>query len=224
MLVSNPADKFKNLKEKQLIYLEDNFCFQMSEDIVKQCLEYAQGKAKYNDYLVKYRGANPLKLIDQDSYSKLAEFAAQEFIQLCGLKAETYQVDTKIYTPSQKSWSADLGGKIAVKSTSRDMVSYISRNRPGAQESWTFQFKNKNAPGGVDKEIFSPGQNNEQWVILATVSQEKITPDTNIWIRSFIKLNRARELMQEPIKLANIGRTKCIYDDDLKRYQKELVG
>lgn len=220
MLISSP--KLKN-SELDFLYLEDEFCFILSEDIVEKCLNYAEEKKQYNDYLISNRAANPEKIFNQDAYSKLAEFAAQEFLAFLGVGK--LEVDTKVYPPNQKNWDSDLGNKIGVKSTSLELKNFISRHTKNSTQSWSFQWKNKKDNGGNDKGVFGLDEikQKEKFFILVSVESENISSNPRIWIRSLVSLHRIIKLLKDPIKEIHKGRTKVIYDGDLKSEQLNIL-
>lgn len=213
----------KKISIRDCIYLGDRFCFKPSEEIVSKCLEFAEGKAKSNAYLGRVRNADMTKIKLQDGYSKLSEFLTLEFLQKMGLNVP-YEVDCSIYGAHNKSWEADIGKNIGVKSTSLVMSNYIARNKRGSRESWSFQYKNKKNEGGTDTGVFglSEKEQKKKWFVFATVEHEEITTETRVWIRGFMQLHHITKFLKDPIKEEHKGRTKVIYDGDLKAYQLRL--
>jgi len=207
------------------MYLGDEFVFSPEDTVVEQCLSYAREKALFNDHYRKKRRANPEKMEAQDAYSKYAEFAVKDFIGDLGFK---FDVDTKIYKPSEKSWDADLGKNISVKSTSLQMCGFISRNTNGeSKESWTVQYQDEDGIGGKDR-IFTLNEEDQkkEYFVFATVEHENIKPGTKVWIRGFWKLNRlhTQGMFKDPIADYLKGIKKNIYDGDMKKVQAKYRG
>jgi hypothetical protein len=223
MLISTPS-KLK-LSELDCIYLGDEFCFILSEEIVKECIDYAAQKDQHNNYLYIVRGADPNKTFNQDSYSKLAEFAAKEFLEIFE-PTKNFEVDTNVYSPNKKNWNPDIDKRFGVKSTSKEMSNYISHHTTHSSESWSFQKTNKNMVGGTDRGVFglSEQEKEEKFFIFTVVETEKITSKTKIWIRGLVRLSLISKLFKDPIKQSHKGRIKVIYNGDLRDYQLMKAG
>lgn len=170
--------------EVKLIYLNDSYCYFLSQELVDCCERYTKQKSYHNNYLCNKRNADPLKIEKQDAYSKACEFIAYKWLkeELKVIK-EDVEIDTSIYDPLKKSWSEDIGTKFAVKSTVQRNAAFVRRGTDNqSSESWTFQFKNKYGPGGFDENIFglTEEQQSDKYIIFITIEDDIIVCLKNI--------------------------------------------
>lgn len=213
--------------ERSLIYLEDKCCYFLSQNLIDCCNNYTQEKSAFNNYLCVKRNADPRKLSKQDAYSKAAEFIAYKWLKEELKIINNIEIDTKVYKPLEKSWQEDVGEKFAVKSTTQRNCSFVRRGTNDlANESWTFQYKNKFGPGGLDEHIFTSDDKilNNKFVIFITLEDDLLFENEKVWIRGMVRLKHLHDhgLFKEPIANKLKGLKKTVYDSDLKELKEKL--
>lgn len=212
--------KNKPKKERDFIYMEDNVKVILDENVVKKSYAYAKKRfEKDSSYYEKRRDANPEKIFDQLFYSIACEFAAAKVLGI-----DESHVDTEIYDIYNKSWKEDLDDQFPVKSTSFNQIDYIRKGTNGeSNESWTFQYSNKDGWGGKDEKIFDvPSEiQSKKCVVFATIENEKIIDGTCVFIRGMVTLKNLYQynLLKDPIAPKYKGSKKNVYDGDLKKLQ-----
>ncbi len=213
----------QELSRIDLMYLADDYCFVPGAEYVDRSLTFAEGKSPDNPYIAKFRNAPLEKMFLQDAYSKLAEFGASIFLK--EIFNEDYEVDTKIYPPWKKSWAADLGKHIGVKST--PLLNPVAENTSGKHNaSWLFNGSNNDGIGGRDKGIFglSAEEKKIKKFVFVVVEEEEIKPTTKIWIKGIWTAHDLEEydVHDLPIFKKYYGIKSAVYDGRMKEIQAKL--
>jgi len=170
----------------------------VTDDEIKEITTFTN-QSNTHKYSQRNKQASSSKLMRDIQMGKMGEVAASKY-----LKENfdlDFKADFKIYAIKDKSFDADLGSKIHVKSCNMKW------------RSWTFQYANGTDPLLLDKD-------SEEWLVLTEVD----VPKKTVYIRALVQWKDVSNLIDLP-KLEYLHDTKrCLYWDDQSRRKIKKIA
>ncbi len=203
---------------------DDDNKVSIPSDVNKEIAEkYAPERQKNAAFYASKRGGFPPSLFDC-WYYKCAEFASANFLhEKHGLPLLT--PDTKIYKSSEKNWNADLLFKdVQFLNKHHDELRFHNKSvtrksiAAGFNESFMFQFANRDTKGGRDA-IFDKGDENDYCVFVYVPYTEVTNGRLDFYIRGVVPWNFIKEnnLLANPKKPSLVGVKLVVYTENLRQ-------
>ena len=172
-------------------------------------IEQLNKKGQSNDYYKINRNAT--KMAEDQFLGKKAECFVKYYLTKVRGFPEV-KVDFEIRTGSQKGWRVDFPfntedkrfPNVHVKACQHNQYEYVG------DYSWTFQWANKNGPGGKDGIFDGPKTDLVVLVYLENPRSSKAI------IKAILQWGEIEKYLKDPIKEDLKGLKKCIYFEDLK--------
>jgi hypothetical protein len=186
-------------------YFQEPLAFKLDEEILGRCIKFADQMVEQKDFYKKRSGesGNPKIIRRQQFYSKMAECAAARY-------CHTDLPDFQIYTKEKKSFGADLGKNIIVKSCERTKYA----------PSWTFQVSSKTGFGGKDTLLF--GAEPARVMLFECVVDGKDLYKSYPLLRCSLQNHFAVKMLRKMRLPIYHGVKEAIYLSTLREYHSDL--